>query len=50
MADLQSASEEIKQIGKDVADTAPSEEKPQGLLARPEEETTRWQLIHYFQF
>ena len=40
MADLQSASEEIKQISKDVADTAPSEENPQGLLARPEEETT----------
>jgi hypothetical protein len=40
MADLQSASEEIKQISKDVADTAPSEEKPQGLLARPEEENT----------
>jgi hypothetical protein len=40
MADLQSASEEIKQISKDVADTAPSEETPQGLLARPEEETT----------
>ena len=40
MADLQSASEEIKQISKDVAESAPSEEKPQGLLARPEEETT----------
>ena len=40
MADLQAAGEEIKQISKDVADTAPSEEKPQGLLARPEEETT----------
>ena len=40
MADLQSASKEIKQISKDVADTAPSEEKPQGLLARPEEEIT----------
>ena len=40
MADLQAAGEEIKQISKDVAETAPSEEKPQGLLARPEEEIT----------
>ena len=40
MADLQAAGEEIKQISKDVAETAPSEDKPQGLLARPEEETT----------
>ena len=40
MADLQAAGEEIKQISKDVAESAPSEEKPQGLLARPEEETT----------
>ena len=40
MADLQAAGEEIKQISKDVAEIAPSEDKPQGLLARPEEETT----------
>ena len=36
MADLQAAGEEIKQISKDVADTAPSEEKPQGLMSKPE--------------
>ena len=40
MADLQAAGEEIKQISKDVAETAPDEDKPQGLLARPEEENT----------
>ena len=32
MADLQAAGEEIKQISKDVAETAPREEKQQGLL------------------
>jgi hypothetical protein len=40
MADLQAAGEEIKQISEDVAETAPDEDKPQGLLARPEEENT----------
>jgi len=45
MADLQSASAEIKAIAKEITQDAPSQDapnqnKPEGLLAKPQEETT----------
>ena len=47
MADLKAASEEVKTIAKEITHDAPSEDKPQGLLAKPEGGNYRWQLIHY---
>ena len=40
MADLKAASEEIKDISKNIESEIPNEEKPKGLLARPEEKIT----------
>ena len=40
MADLKAASEEVKTIAKEITQDAPSQDKPAGLLAKPEGETT----------
>ena len=40
MADLKAANEEIKTIAKGITQDAPSQDKPAGLLAKPEGEIT----------
>ena len=40
MADLKAAREEIKDISKNIESEIPNEEKPKGLLTRPEEKIT----------
>ena len=40
MADLKAANEEIKTIAKGITQDAPSQDKPAGLLAKPEGENT----------
>lgn len=40
MADLKAANEEIKTIAKEITQDAPSQDKPAGLLAKPEGENT----------
>ena len=40
MADLKAASEEVKTIAKEITQDAPSQDKPAGLLAKPEGENT----------
>tara|TARA_R100001198_G_C5161893_1_gene166632 strand:- start:251 stop:778 length:528 start_codon:yes stop_codon:yes gene_type:complete len=40
MADLKAASEEVKTIAKEITQDAPNQDKPAGLLAKPEGETT----------
>jgi len=40
MADLKAANEEVKTIAKEITQDAPSQDKPAGLLAKPEGENT----------